>query len=190
MEQVEAIRVLADAATHFRALVVSDVGSQSGWLYSTGDRPEYLYLTGPMGSSAAVALGVALAVPSRPVLAICGDGALAMCLASLPTIAAQAPKNLTIAVIDNGTYELTGNLRSPSASVNWSDLVRALPPFRTVEHLTSPLPDLTCDQGPAFIHCAVTPATARVPHCPVDPLTVHRRFLDVVREINGVDEKR
>lgn len=190
MEQVEAIKVLADAAKRSGALVVSDVGSQSGWLYSTGDRPEYLYLTGPMGSSPAVALGVALAVPSRPVLAICGDGALVMCLPSLPTIAAQAPKNLTVAVIDNGTYELTGNLRSSSAAVNWQGLARALPAFCSVESLSDKPPDLTCCQGPAFIRCAVTPATAKVPHCPVDPLTVHQRFFEIVRQINGGNENR
>ncbi|HJP14890.1 MAG: thiamine pyrophosphate-dependent enzyme [Nitrospinota bacterium] len=65
-------------------------------------------LWGAMGSAAMIGLGLALAQPERRVLVITGDGELLMGLGALPTIAAQKPKNLAIAVLDNEIYGETG----------------------------------------------------------------------------------
>ena len=65
-------------------------------------------MLGSMGLACPIALGVALAQPSRKVVALEGDGSLLMQLGSLTTIATLAPKNLTIVVMDNGCYQITG----------------------------------------------------------------------------------
>jgi hypothetical protein len=177
MEQFEAIKILSLAARKSNALVVSDIGSQTVWLHATGDRPEYLYLTGPMGMAAAVALGVALAVPARPVLAICGDGALAMSLNSLATIADCAPANLTIAVMDNGVYDFTGKARSPSQAISWDSVSAFFPRFAWAETLA---PDSAIDLGPdrglGMIHAIVRPASEAPPRFPLEPAMIHARF--------------
>ncbi len=48
------------------------------------------------------------AQPTRPVVVITGDGEMLMGLGALATIAVRKPKNLTIAVLDNGHYGETG----------------------------------------------------------------------------------
>jgi thiamine pyrophosphate-dependent acetolactate synthase large subunit-like protein len=55
------------------------------------------------------------------VFALEGDGSLLMQLGSLSTIAALAPKNLTMVVMDNGVYQITGAQPTPGAVV--SDIV-------------------------------------------------------------------
>ena len=49
-----------------------------------------------------------MAQPERRVIVCNGDGSMLMNLGSLVTIAAQAPRNLVVIVLDNGVYEVTG----------------------------------------------------------------------------------
>jgi pyruvate/2-oxoacid:ferredoxin oxidoreductase beta subunit len=186
MEQVEAIRILAQAAKRSDALVVSDIGSQTVWLHATGDEPSYLYLTGPMGLAASVALGVSLATPSRAVLAICGDGGLSMCLNSLVTIASQAPPNLTVSVMDNGVYDFTGKLAAPSTAINWEGLVAGLPSFRWYELLhEASNPELSAARGLGFIRAMVEPARMSPPRFLLEPSAIHKRFLSAVQSFRS-----
>ena len=90
------------------ALVVTGLGSPTYDAYAAGDHDLNFYLWGGMGGAAMVGLGLALAQPKRRVLVITGDGEMLMGLGSLATIAVDAPKNLAIAVIDNGHYGETG----------------------------------------------------------------------------------
>ncbi|WP_255429556.1 thiamine pyrophosphate-dependent enzyme [Ramlibacter albus] len=97
------------------ALVVTGLGSPSYDAFAAGDRPGNFYLWGAMGGAAAVALGLALAKPSRPVIAITGDGEQLMGLGALATAAVQRPDNLTVVVLDNGHFGETGMQRSHSS---------------------------------------------------------------------------
>jgi len=97
------------------ALVVTGLGSPSYDAFAAGDRPGNFYLWGAMGGATAVALGLALAQPSRPVLALTGDGEQLMGIGMLATAAVQRPPNLTIVVLDNGHFGETGMQRSHSS---------------------------------------------------------------------------
>src|SRR4030095_5583679 len=77
-------------------------------VHAAGDTDANYYLWGAMGAAALVGRGLAQARPDRKVLVITGDGEQLMGLGGLATIAAAAPKNLTIAVIDNGHFGETG----------------------------------------------------------------------------------
>jgi thiamine pyrophosphate-dependent acetolactate synthase large subunit-like protein len=94
------------------ALVVTGLGSSTYDTYAVGDHPLNFYLWGAMGGAAMLGLGLALAQPKRRVLVITGDGEMLMGLGSLATIAVDAPKNLAIAVINNGHYGETGMQRA------------------------------------------------------------------------------
>lgn len=61
-----------------------------------------------MGQATSIGLGLALAQPAREVIVFTGDGSLLMNLGCLATIAAAKPANLTIILLDNGVYEVTG----------------------------------------------------------------------------------
>jgi thiamine pyrophosphate-dependent acetolactate synthase large subunit-like protein len=93
-------------------LVVSGLGSSTYDANAAGDHDANFYLWGAMGSAALIGLGLAQAQPTRRVLVVTGDGEQLMGLGGLATIAIAAPKNLTIAVIDNGHFGETGMQKS------------------------------------------------------------------------------
>lgn len=93
-------------------IVVSGLGSPSYDVMAAGDHERNYYLWAAMGSAATVGLGLAMSRRQDSVLVITGDGEMLMGLGALATIAVQRPKNLTIAVLDNGHYGETGMQRS------------------------------------------------------------------------------
>ncbi|MBV9533338.1 MAG: hypothetical protein JO283_20305 [Bradyrhizobium sp.] len=97
--------------------VIGGIGNTNFDLWAAGHRPQNFYMLGSMGLAFPIALGVALAQPCRRVVALEGDGSLLMQLGSLTTIAALSPKNLTMVVMDNGLYQITGAQATPAASV-------------------------------------------------------------------------
>ncbi|MGW6904267.1 thiamine pyrophosphate-dependent enzyme [Streptomyces sp. NPDC054940] len=102
-------------------LIVSGLGSPSYDVFAAGDRPENFYLWGAMGAAAPLALGLALAQPQRPVVAVTGDGEHLMGIGTLATIGAQLPPNLTLVVLDNAHFGETG--MQPSHTGLGTDLV-------------------------------------------------------------------
>ena len=101
--------------------VIGGIGNTNFDLWAAGHRPQNFYMLGSMGLALPIALGVALAQPRRRVFALEGDGSLLMQLGSLSTIATLRPKNLTMIVMDNGIYQITGAQPTPAAGV--TDLV-------------------------------------------------------------------
>ncbi len=95
--------------------VIGGIGNTNFDLWSAGRRPQNFYMLGSMGLAFPIALGVAVAQPKRRVIALEGDGSLLMQLGCLTTIAATAPKNLTLVVMDNGIYQITGGQPTPAA---------------------------------------------------------------------------
>jgi phosphonopyruvate decarboxylase len=90
------------------ALLVTGLGSPTYDVFAAGARPTNFYLWGAMGAACPLALGLALAQPDQSVVVVTGDGEMLMGIGSLATIAAKAPLNLTIVVLDNGHYGETG----------------------------------------------------------------------------------
>ncbi len=96
-------------------LVVTGLGSTTYDAGAAGDRPLTFYLWGAMGAAAMIGLGLAFARPARRVLVLTGDGEMLMGLGALATIAAAAPRNLSVVVLDNGRYGETGAQQSHTA---------------------------------------------------------------------------
>jgi len=101
--------------------VIGGIGNSNFDLWASGQRPQNFYMLGSMGLACPIALGVAIAQPKRKVVAIEGDGSLLMQLGALATIAAVKPANLTIVVMDNAVYQITG--AQPTATAHGADLV-------------------------------------------------------------------
>lgn len=93
-------------------MVVAGLGAAAWDITAAGDHDLSVPLWGAMGASVMIGLGIALAQPDKPVLVVTGDGEMLMGLGSLATAAAQAPKNLTIVVLDNERYGETGMQRT------------------------------------------------------------------------------
>jgi thiamine pyrophosphate-dependent acetolactate synthase large subunit-like protein len=101
--------------------VIGGIGNTNFDLWAAGHRPQNWYMLGSMGLAFPIALGVALAQPERRVFGLEGDGSLLMQLGTLSTIAMLAPKNLTMVVMDNGIYQITGAQPTPASAL--ADLV-------------------------------------------------------------------
>ena len=114
-------RRLVETLTHDEA-VVGGIGNTNFDLWAAGHRKQNFYMLGSMGLACPIALGVALAQPERGVIALEGDGSILMALGCLTTIAAARPRNLTIVIMDNGLYQITGKQPTATAS-GVSDIV-------------------------------------------------------------------
>ena len=101
--------------------VIGGIGNSNFDLWSAGRRPQNFYMLGSMGLAIPIAFGVAIAQPKRRVVAIEGDGSILMQLGCLSTIAVRAPNNLTMIIMDNGMYQITGG-QTTSAGVT-ADIV-------------------------------------------------------------------
>ncbi len=97
--------------------VIGGIGNTNFDLWSADRRPQNFYMLGSMGLAIPIALGVAIAQPQRHVVALEGDGSLLMQLGCLATVAALGPKNLTMVIMDNGLYQITGSQPTPAAGI-------------------------------------------------------------------------
>jgi thiamine pyrophosphate-dependent acetolactate synthase large subunit-like protein len=99
------------------------VGSLSGQRVEWGHvcPHEGNLLVASMGAALGVAVGLALVLPHRKVLALESDGSLLLSLYNLPTLGNLNPPNLTVFVFDNEVYSGT-RISEPSATAGNTDL--------------------------------------------------------------------
>lgn len=100
-------------------IIVTNTGGTQHELFALGDRDATLYAAG-IGLVSQVALGLAIALPNRKVVALDGDGSLLLNLGILPVLAQQRPPNMIVLVFDNGLYESGGN--TPTLTASGADL--------------------------------------------------------------------
>jgi thiamine pyrophosphate-dependent acetolactate synthase large subunit-like protein len=81
-----------------------------------GDHDLNFAMHGAMGGGPTMGLGLAIAQPERRVVVVMGDGDFVMGLNSLATVAAAAPSNLAIVVLDNEHYAETGSQETVTAA--------------------------------------------------------------------------
>lgn len=105
MTHREALEVLA--ARRGDHVVVTTMGSVAIWPQLSDSPRDFHYLPSSMGQGVPLGLGLCLAKPGLPVVVLVGDGGLLMNLGCLVTVA-QFNVPLTIVLIDNGLYEVTG----------------------------------------------------------------------------------
>jgi sulfopyruvate decarboxylase subunit beta len=111
---------LKTIAPHFgEELVVTNIGAVRHEWQALRPHPANYHLQN-LGLTSSMALGLALALPHRKVVAFDGDGSLLLNLGSLATIANQHPKNLIHIVFDNECYESSRG--APTATAGQADL--------------------------------------------------------------------
>lgn len=175
MDVTAALQVLAQAR-RAEQIVVTNQGSARIWPRFTRHELDLHYNPSTMGGAIPLALGLALGQPSRDVLVISGDGALLMSLGSLVTVAAAGASNLTVVVLDNGLYEVTGGQRTPgSGRIDFAGLARAagFPSADCIGDLASwqnQVRNVLAQLGPRFIALQVDGAPAELLRSPTPPL--------------------
>jgi sulfopyruvate decarboxylase subunit beta len=111
----------AVAAVRGDAILVTGPGAVAGELYATAPGSASIYNM-ELAYATPTAIGLALALPARRVIAVEGDGSILAGLGSLATIARYRPANLALVVVDNGIYG-TGDNSVPTQWAVGGDLV-------------------------------------------------------------------
>jgi thiamine pyrophosphate-dependent acetolactate synthase large subunit-like protein len=166
----EALEVLA--AVRRDQIVVTTMGSVAIWPALSDTPLDFAYIPSSMGQGIAIGLGLALA-QSRSVVAVSGDGSLLMNLGSLVTVA-NHPVRLTIVLVDNGLYEVTGGQDVAGAGrTDFAGLARAagiqrVYTFAEKDDWRFAVDEVLSGEGPAFVwlkvqgeHGHATPAPPR-----------------------------
>jgi hypothetical protein len=183
--QKEAIAA-ALALYETRPFAVSDIGSQSAWLKAASHHARNLYVSGPMGLASSVALGLAACRPKDEVLALCGDGALAMNVSSLLTIAGAKQANLAVLVLDNGVYEYTASVPTPTRDLDWLSLGRAIFGIASCFRLSDLTPQMwKSAPGPRMIVADIAASTEKTPALGMSPAQIGAAFLETSREASA-----
>jgi thiamine pyrophosphate-dependent acetolactate synthase large subunit-like protein len=116
MQLREALEILA--AERRQRIVITTMSSVALWP-SLSDTPlDFAYIPSAMGQAPPLALGLALAQPTRGVIVLNGDGCTLMNLGTLVTLA-QHPAEVFLVIVDNGLYEVTGG--QPTAGAGRTD---------------------------------------------------------------------
>ncbi len=142
-------------------VVVATMSVVRPWALLSDSDLDFASADSAMGHAADLALGIAMAQPHRTVLCLNGDGSMLMSLGTLVTIIASGVSNLILFVIDNGTYEITGNQPTPGA-VDFVAMAQAAGfrrayRFDEADAYEAALPDLLRGEGPVFVWLHVEP---------------------------------
>src|SRR3989442_13561338 len=114
MQRYDCLRAIA---SHFgEELVVTNLGAVRHEWQALRPHPGNYHLQN-LGLTSSMALGLALALPHRKVVAFDGDGSLLLNLGSLATIANHNPKNLIHIVFTNKCNETARVMQTASSGI-------------------------------------------------------------------------
>ena len=180
-------------------LVLTSIGNNSGFWGQMKEREANLFhLT--MGMCSSTALGLSLALRQRKIVALDSDGNLTLNLGVLGTIANEAPKNLTIVVMDNQNY--LGSHKHepgmPTATAGRMNLeavakgcgIESTCTIEDVATFRGKMQSALSSAGPHFIRARIEPLdkdgpkkTKRVP----DPRENKYQFAGYIQRTEGVE---
>ena len=162
MELIAALEVLSEWRSE--ELVVATMGASREWRRLSDHRFDFHFIPSTMSGGLPLGLGLALARPDKQVIVLSGDGSLLMSLGSLLTASAAGCPNLTLLLIDNGVYEVTGgqHLVGDGEQVDWVSLATAarFPSVSRFDDLAtwkSEARHALTQPGPRFIDLVVAP---------------------------------
>ncbi len=146
-------------------IVVTTMSVVRPWARHSRSHLDFASADSAMGHAADLALGLALAQPQRGVICLNGDGSMLMSLGTLATIVDAEVVNLTLLIVDNGTYEITGSQAlAAQGRTDFGAAARAVGFERTyafddaVEYQRQ-LPEVLSGAGPVLASVRVEPGS-------------------------------
>ena len=150
-------------------IVVSNQSSARLWPRLSTHPLDFNYNPSTMGGAVPFGVGLALARPDLDVIVLSGDGSLLMSLGCLVTAVASGATNLSLLLLDNGVYEVTGGQKTAASNieVDYAAMARAtgfrqVREFDRLEDWQSASEDFFARQGPRFARLAVGPTPKEV----------------------------
>ena len=190
MKRDEGMQAIASLFTN-ELFVTTNGGTTTDW---NAVRPSEANMqVKTMGLCSSIALGLALALPNRRVLALDGDGSLWMNLGTLATIGLHQPANLIHICWDNKSYEASGGgptattaerldfaavARGAGVDSSWCVL--------TVADLADRVQHALTERGPHFIWACIEPGRTVTPVRSYDELENKYHFIRHIEETEGL----
>ena len=161
---MEVISALIHNLPDENSAVVSTTGKTSRELFNSKDRPLNFYMMGSMGCAPSIALGIAQNRPHIPTIVFDGDGALLMRMEAMATIGYYRPSNYIHIVLDNNSYESTGDQATLSSGVNFPALAVACgycsaATVSSTKDACDMMNTLSKEKGPHLIHIKIRPGS-------------------------------
>lgn len=158
-------------------IVVTNQSSARLWPRFSCHRLDFNYNPSTMSGAVPFAVGLAIAQPDREVVVLSGDGSLLMSLGCLVTVVASGVGNLSVVLLDNSVYEVTGGQKTPASesAVDYAGFARAAG-FPNVSHFCdlgdfeSRAREVLAARGPRFLWLEVGPTPGDVfqdKHAPI-----------------------
>jgi thiamine pyrophosphate-dependent acetolactate synthase large subunit-like protein len=147
------------------AVVVTCMGVTRPWGSITHNTLDFASADSAMGHTADLALGIALACPWRRVICLNGDGSMLMTLGTLVTAVQAAAENFVLFVVQNDTYEITGNLPIPGAGrIDFAEMARGagferIYSFADARTYAAALPEVLSGRGPILACVRIAPGS-------------------------------
>jgi thiamine pyrophosphate-dependent acetolactate synthase large subunit-like protein len=164
MNYIAALNVLQELRRD--EIVITTMGSAREWPRISNHPLDFHYIPSAMGQAPALGLGLALARPHRQTWVLNGDGAMLMNLGCLVTVIASGATNLTVFVLENQIYEVTGGQQTAAgalgAKVDLAGFARSagfpvVARFETLDDWSKQAAPLLKQGGPRFVVLAVEP---------------------------------
>lgn len=190
MKRYDCLKILAAEVKD--ALVVSSAGAMTlEWNSLHPGDGNFRVRT--LGLCSSIALGMALGLPHRKVIALDGDGSLLMNLCSLPTIARMKPANLVHIVFDNEVYEASGSKKTATgAGTDLVGMARAAGIknsqwAKTDDEFASAALAALRGSELCFIGAKVTTERTAVPPFPIDEVENKYRFMRHIEKSERIE---
>lgn len=190
MKRYDCLKLVSAAVDD--ALVVSSAGAMTlEWNSLHPSAGNFRVRT--LGLCSSIALGMALGLPHRRIIALDGDGSLLMNLCSLPTMARMKPKNLLHIVFDNEVYEASGSKvtatgagtdlvgMAAAAGIKHAGWARSTEEFRTLLGAAMQRNELS------FIGAKVSTERVKVAPFPIDEVENKYRFVRHVETTEKIE---
>ncbi len=188
VSRYECLEVLAGVVGD--ALVtMSPSGMRTEWFHL---RPEPPTMRLGMGFTTPVALGLAMALPHRRVVALDTDGGLLMNLGILSTMGYLKPSNLKVFIMDNECYESIGGF--PTVTAATTDLaamakgagIEKATTTRTLEEFKEAATRALADSALHFIVAKVEKGVKDLPPFDIDGVETKYQFARHIEKMENV----
>ena len=121
MQRIDVFRAIAPMITAEDLVTTSIGGTWDDW-WNHKPEADNTFFTGVLGSVTSTALGLAISLPHRRIVAFESDGSMLMNTGIMCTLGAERPANLTVLVFDNEIYENIGG--PPTLTSKNTDLAK------------------------------------------------------------------
>jgi len=191
LNREDAIKIVVDNLEE-KDIIVSTTGKCSRELYeyrvSKNESPNDFYTVGSMGCASSIAHAIALSKNNKKVFVLDGDGAALMQLGAFSTIGHYPPENFYHIILDNQTYDSTGEQPTNSPTVDFEKIALACnyahaKIVKTKFELEECLKEMKNILGPFLIVIKVNPGSRKDLGRPKSsPLENKQEFIKKLRE--------